>query len=534
MFTVNWRSFFPRMPEEKADFAFGDGSTPLHVCAVVCAPYVCSCHGCFTHCRPSRIRFIIDRTHNPRLTVPTQIAALGWQPDSIQASRTLRGSVNLAIGSAFTLLPICLSCVAGTLGLVLLYAVLLASVLLSARLQPCDKGAEWQKAAVCDLDAPRMAALTRLRATLMLQTIFCILAVDFPLLPRSLAKTRTFGHSVMDLGVGAFVLMGTLTRHRAGQSTSESHSPTSTPRASPLVWRVLSRHGPLLALGVGRLAAVRAVDYHSSHSEYGVHWNFFFTLSGVAVAESLLVPSVDDPADTCATAKKASTFGRRRRHPWKGSVLGALILMAHQWALSYGGLSEFVLHAPRTSFVSANKEGLGSLPGFLGIALMGSAFRDLLRPRGSLEAWRAALRQLAALDVGLWALALAADALVQPASRRLCNLAYALWVLAQVLLALLGCLLVSLRCPLVMSPLLETTNRSPLSAFLLANVLTGLVNLTIPTMHASSAISTVVLVVYMSTVVSALYFVGSWNMSSTLGSLRDSFMGLTISRNRKK
>ena len=195
-------------------------------------------------------------------------------------------------------------------------------------------------------------------------------------------------------------------------------------------------------------------------------------------------------------------------------MLGPLVLMAHQWALSYGGLSEFVLHAPRTSFISANKEGLGSLPGFLGIALMGSAFRDLLRPRGSLEAWQAALRRLAALDVGLWALALAADALVQPASRRLCNLAYALWVLAQVLFALLGCLLVSLRRPRVMSPLLETTNRSPLCAFLLANVLTGLVNLTVPTMHARSAVSTVVLVVYMSTLVSALYFVGCSSLST--------------------
>ena len=37
----------------------------------------------------------------------------------------------------------------------------------------------------------------------MLQTVFCILAIDFPLFPRHAAKTLTYGHSVMDLGVGA-------------------------------------------------------------------------------------------------------------------------------------------------------------------------------------------------------------------------------------------------------------------------------------------------------------------------------------------
>lgn len=47
----------------------------------------------------------------------------------------------------------------------------------------------------------------------------------------------------------------------------------------------------LLLLGVLRLLSTRGVDYQSHASEYGVHWNFFFTLGtlrlAVSVAEGL-------------------------------------------------------------------------------------------------------------------------------------------------------------------------------------------------------------------------------------------------------
>ena len=40
---------------------------------------------------------------------------------------------------------------------------------------------------------------------------------------------------------------------------------------------------PLIVLGCIRLVATRGVEYQEHVSEYGVHWNFFFTLAIVKV-----------------------------------------------------------------------------------------------------------------------------------------------------------------------------------------------------------------------------------------------------------
>lgn len=45
---------------------------------------------------------------------------------------------------------------------------------------------------------------------------------------------------------------------------------------------------PLIFLGVGRYFLLKSLDYHVPIQEYGVHWNFFFTLAVVKVNVELM------------------------------------------------------------------------------------------------------------------------------------------------------------------------------------------------------------------------------------------------------
>ena len=207
------------------------------------------------------------------------------------------------------------------------------------------------------------------------------------------------------------------------------------------------------------------------------------------------------------------------------------------------------------------QEGLASLPGYLAVWWLGDAIGAVLRPRAAARSWWRALAELGLLTLVLGAGAprtppprarlappptravaltpglaplcrllcaasFIADAAVQRASRRLCNLAYSLWVVAQArrapepsctparpaavpacspqtLLVLCICLATSLVCPAPAPDLLGALNRHLLGVFLLANLLTGAVNLTLPTMHASGPFGLCVLCAYMTAVCAA-------------------------------
>jgi len=173
---------------------------------------------------------------------------------------------------------------------------------------------------------------------MMLMTILAILAVDFPLFPRYLAKCESYGVSLMDLGVGSFVF---------SQGIVSAHPLIRDPQylvksMRSKVRRVLWRCAPVVALGVIRMLAVKGTEYPEHVTEYGVHWNFFLTLAFVPVLQVLLHPiMVYLPI----------------------SMIGVLVAVGQQIGLSKFGLRDYVLNAPRVNLISANKEGLVSLPG---------------------------------------------------------------------------------------------------------------------------------------------------------------------------
>ena len=112
------------------------------------------------------------------------------------------------------------------------------------------------------------------------------------------------------------------------------------------------------------------------------------------------------------------------------------------------------------------------------------------------------LKQLAALDGVLWLACVCASHFVEPISRRSCNLAYVLWMLA---LAVQGIGLfwaVNYWQPGPFPALLRLLNDNMLAAFLIANVLTGLVNLSLDTLGVSWWGACATLLVYMAAICS--------------------------------
>jgi len=181
--------------------------------------------------------------------------------------------------------------------------------------------------------------LSTYRAVMMVSTCVAILAVDFLAFPRRFAKSLRLGFSLMDAGVGGVLFAGgAVSRWARGDKNS-----------SPLL-NSLARLWPLLVMGTARFVIIWVADKHVPATEYGVHWNFFFTLGvvavGAVVAEKLVSPE----------------------HAW---VLAALISGIYECFLCLGGGEEFILDSSRTNFFSSNREGILGCLGFLSVHLCG-------------------------------------------------------------------------------------------------------------------------------------------------------------------
>lgn len=104
---------------------------------------------------------------------------------------------------------------------------------------------------------PPLPALTTYRAHMMLMTILAILAVDFPVFPRYLAKCETFGVSLMDLGVGSFVFsQGVVSAIPLIRDENYLTAPLL-----PKVVRVTRKCIPVIVLGLVRVLLVKGTEY---------------------------------------------------------------------------------------------------------------------------------------------------------------------------------------------------------------------------------------------------------------------------------
>lgn len=127
----------------------------------------------------------------------------------------------------------------------------------------------------------RLPFVTLFRTYITLFTAIAILAVDFTIFPRRLAKAETYGSGLMDVGVGTFMMAHGVT---APESRCQSNKHLSPRSYVKLLLATLRGILPLLVIGILRLIVVKSTDYQEHVTEYGVHWNFFFTIAFVRVS----------------------------------------------------------------------------------------------------------------------------------------------------------------------------------------------------------------------------------------------------------
>lgn len=336
---------------------------------------------------------------------------------------------------------------------------------------------------------PERPFITAYRGCMIVVTCIAILAVDFKVFPRRFAKVETWGTSLMDMGVGSFVFSAGVVSARSILKARLAGRPLDL----SLSLRAALRHSlPLFFLGLVRLYTVKGLDYAEHVTEYGVHWNFFFTLALIPPLTALFHP-LSALLPTVA-------------------VISLLISFIYQAVLETTKIQAYILTAPRSDLVSQNREGLFSICGYLPIFLAGQAVGfDILRRNMSensntisgTQQRQQVLRRLVLWSAGWILLFFLASSykfgMGIQVSRRLANAPYIFWVAAfNSTQITMFCLVETAffagvykatekeieaqECKKATSRVLAAFNNNGLALFLLANLLTGFINMSVDTL----------------------------------------------------
>lgn len=320
--------------------------------------------------------------------------------------------------------------------------------------------------------------ITNFRSLINVITAICILAVDFNIFPRRFAKTETFGYGLMDIGVGMFVVSNSI--------ILKSHSQGNKLQ---IIWNTLLGSSVLFLLGLIRYFTISQINYQTHITEYGVHWNFFFTLALTQLLSRAILLSE-------ALFRKCY-------------LISAFLIIFHQLTLFYG-LQDWVLNeTSRNTWMDANKEGLVSLTGYVGLYLAGVAIGNFITSkRPTVKSELKLIGKLILFTIIFYCITLYLNT-VFPASRRLVNITYVTWVVGVCILILSICNFIEIlsKCLLknmsnkesdnFVPVILESVSYNGLPFFLLANIMTGLVNITFMTISMEVLSSLCVLFGYM-------------------------------------
>jgi phosphatidylinositol glycan class W len=213
-----------------------------------------------------------------------------------------------------------------------------------------------------------------IKSQIMLMVTIAIFAWDFSYFPQKFGKTKFYGVSLMDVGIGSFLY------HNGAFSTNMTRK------------KILKSAFINLFLGFVRFFVLKHFNYTIEKTEYGRDLSFYFILSFVY----LLFLVVNSRYNL---------------------ILGLLIVFNHQRQLN-SGLAEFILSDSRIGFLEENKEGIFSILPSLSIFLIANFIKKV--------ATKSKIRCLIVTIISF--LAYFGCKMFHEVSRRLCNSSFVFWI----------------------------------------------------------------------------------------------------------
>lgn len=349
-----------------------------------------------------------------------------------------------------------------------LLTLVLPFVLILILWRPSKRGSTNISSNVEQIDQ-KSTTLTIYRSTMLIMTSLAILAVDFPVFPRKYAKVETWGISLMDLGVGSFVFSnGIVSSKRLLQNKRYSKIEK--------ILQSLKSSAVLLLLGIIRLLSVKASGYQEHVTEYGIHWNFFFTLSLLPI--SMIV------------FENLNTF--------KKLLIPALGLSIYELTMIYDPhFLDYLLDSERNNFISSNREGIFSFIGYFTIYCYGQRIGTMFFSKDT-PSMKILVKLLKNLSFSTVISLFVLNWNTLGVSRRFANLPYCSLVVTCNLLLLVSYHFI-FECMSERSILpttLRKVNDNGMLLFLVSNVATGLINMSFNTLDCTTMKSMLVLTLY--------------------------------------
>lgn len=189
-----------------------------------------------------------------------------------------------------------------------------------------------------EIQSVRFPFLSYFKGFVCICTCTAIMQCDMPLMfPRHQLKAEDYGWALMDVGVSATMIGSGL-----ANKLIVTHRDTKKGKSflTELIQAITGNLGVCLGASV-RFVLLKGIDYHDHVTEWGTHWNFFLTIACLNVWSVFI-----------RSSKYVMYYG-----------FGMLIVF-ELWQQHYD-MKTYIWHGPRDDMISANREGIISLPGYM-------------------------------------------------------------------------------------------------------------------------------------------------------------------------